>query len=201
MPILIQSYKKKVVSVRLKHFVSIYRQAIQLSRFEHSGIMTCSANNSDMGIGPDDAIKCYEDYLMPYIKTVNLEKSKCGVIATFSNGSAVYMYGRSCHGVENPANVPTINTFLSYLLFCPYYNDCKKLNLNCSTPGENYSDGTKIFVFYSSAGNTPSHALTYNNNYSREYLLELCGKTSPGYCSTLIERDGWEIKDDYPYKF
>ncbi len=192
MPSLIQNYKKKVVTVRLKHFASMYRQAYQLSNFEHSGILSCSVNNSDMGIGPDDAMKCYEDYFMPYIKTVNLEKSQCGVIATFSNGSAVYMYGRNGYNINNK------DTWLNYLLFCPHYNDCKKLNLGCGISGENYTDGKSVFLFYNN-GSTPSYELSAHNDYSREYLLELCGKKLRGYCSTLIEYDGWEIKDDYPW--
>ena len=38
-------------------------------------------------------------------------------------------------------------------------------------------------------------------NYTREKSLQQC-KTDRtwGYCTHLIELDGWEIKDDYPYK-
>lgn len=35
--------------------------------------------------------------------------------------------------------------------------------------------------------------------YSRTQLLNEC-KSNPLVCSSLIMYDGWEIKDDYPYK-
>ena len=41
---------------------------------------------------------------------------------------------------------------------------------------------------------------SYNaESKKRDTLVPLCKRT-PGYCSTLIERDGWVIKDDYPHK-
>ncbi len=35
---------------------------------------------------------------------------------------------------------------------------------------------------------------------TREQLLSHC-KDSAKYCSALLMKDGWEFKDDYPYKF
>ena len=50
----------------------------------------------------------------------------------------------------------------------------------------------------------------YNNNTdenwnNREYLLNTCKQKgseigSSGVCTRLIEFDGWEIRDDYPFK-
>lgn len=44
----------------------------------------------------------------------------------------------------------------------------------------------------------------YNGKTPRDFkgtrteLIEAC-KTNHYYCSTLIEQDGWEIKEDYPW--
>lgn len=41
----------------------------------------------------------------------------------------------------------------------------------------------------------------YSNKTRNELLLNGCNKNNTGqYCGAVIEMDGWEIKDDYPWK-
>lgn len=45
-------------------------------------------------------------------------------------------------------------------------------------------------------GTTPA----YGWDETREWLVNKCSSIK-GYCTKLIEYDGWEIKDDYPIGF
>lgn len=45
---------------------------------------------------------------------------------------------------------------------------------------------------------TATKLIKYEENTSREDILENC-KTMGEYCGALIQRDGWQIKDDYPW--
>ena len=67
--------------------------------------------------------------------------------------------------------------------------------------------GVDVFSYYlntSGAAKTNFWGLT-GTNVSRENLLNDtrgCNRDGSGqYCGALIQYDGWEIKDDYPYKF
>lgn len=40
---------------------------------------------------------------------------------------------------------------------------------------------------------------SFDETKDRNWLIEQC-KSKKGYCTKLIEYDGWEIKDDYPVR-
>ena len=62
----------------------------------------------------------------------------------------------------------------SHIVFCPEYKWCK-------------------FVFWTE-GTVPRRT-----GITREQLLNSCKSSNKYLCSSLIEYDGWEIKDDYPW--
>jgi hypothetical protein len=74
---------------------------------------------------------------------------------------------------------------------------------------ENRKDGVNMFVFY--AGRSTKEFFgpyDYKWNGTRAGLMSRtpdfgCNANVVGhaYCAKLIQYDGWEIKDDYPFKF
>lgn len=187
-PTLVKNYKKKVIAVRLEHFAAIWRQEYRLVEFDNGN----NFYGELVPANPAVAENFYKKYFAPYIKTIKTEQIGDGMTAAFPNGSGVYFYRTSqCStGVQSPVSNCT------YLIFCPYYKDCRNFKADGGIAyGEQISDGVKTFTF-TMGGNTPS----YNaESKKRDTLVPLCKRT-PGYCSTLIERDGWVIKDDYPHK-
>lgn len=189
-PTLVKNYKKKVITVRLQHFASMWRQGYQLVKIENGENFYGELKPAN----PESAENFYKKYFAPYIKTIKTEQNGHGMIATFANGSGVYFYRIS--GCDESMDLTT--DACTYIVFCPQYKDCKTLDKGTGTMGggaEALTDGTKTFSFYLK-GNTPDNMWT---DGKRETILRLC-KSYPGYCTALIEHDGWVIKDDYPYK-
>ncbi len=188
-PTLVKNYKKKVITVRLQHFASMWRQGYQLVQIDNGDNFYGELEPAN----PESAENFYKKYFAPYIKTIKTEQDGHGMIASFANGSAVYFFRRTgCSelGSDLPRGTCT------YLVFCPLYKDCKNLDKGSGAVGaEVLTDGAKTFTFYM-AGDTPKNLWT---DGKRETILGLC-RRYPGYCSALIEHDGWIIKEDYPYK-
>ena len=189
-PALVSKYKRKVVAVRLQHFAATYRQAKRLVDVNAGGRenLTLEATES-----VQRGMEFYEKYLQPVLKTESLEQGECGAMASLADGSGFYIYGRAPYGESNGDN----GRIPPYIVFCPYFKDCKAIsNAGCRQGCEVLTDGRRSFCFYSGAGTTPDNLI---ENASREVILDRCVRM-PGFCSHLIEFDGWEIKDDYPYK-
>ena len=59
-----------------------------------------------------------------------------------------------------------------------------------------YVKGKGVVAYTASSTNYEST----NTNLTRAQLKQECNKSSTGlYCAALIMKDGWQIKDDYPW--
>ncbi len=194
-PNLVQSYKKKVYSTELKYFYSMMSQAIKLSEIDNGNVETWEkepevlANNngnilSDKQGNEPLTQKYFDKYIKPYIKytetTVtgynNTNRWNLGII--LANSSTVYMHNGGCMDfdilLDNKEPVYGQNVFKFVL--------CNEQN-----KFQAYQEKTNFAPFCSEC------------NPTREALLEMC-KTYPTKCAALLMYDGWEFKDDYPYK-
>lgn len=181
LPSLIEKHQKKVTVTRLKAFNSIMAQAFQTAKLEYGDWENWDNNNfgessSDKGDGKQQLL-WLEKYLFPNIKHIDAySKGKYAVVA-LPNGSG-------------------FSTYNSLYFFCVKYSDCKKVM-------EDYDTRSRfIFQFSSVNGFEP-----YNCGWkgTREELFTTnscrhsCSKTGSGLCAKLIQYDGWEISDDYPW--
>lgn len=182
-PNLIYSYKKRVIETRLAHFSSLWQQAFRMAEAEHGESSYWEGFEKD---NPESVQKAYEKYLGKYIKTVDSYKTPKGIAYALNNGSGFHL--------RKTADEESWRSNF-YLNFCVNFESCK--NIKDTTNTNRYSDGKEIFSFFET-GLTPNQ---YGGIYydTREQLLEDC-KTVHYACTTLIERDGWKIKDDYPVK-
>ena len=189
LPTLVANYKKKVTVTRLKKFYSTMQQAIQLSEKDYGDI--------EYWMPPKEAIKnsvefgkWFDKYLGKSFKILSEKTydSKYYEVA-LADGSGFLAYANS--------------TALVHFFYCTELRYCGK---------ERY-DGQTSFLFTLGKVNNKFKFVTSNVSHqsmTREQLLEQCkyGNTDNAdvsisnkrhTCARLIEYDGWEIKDDYPW--
>ena len=189
-PNMIHNYKKRLLEIRIQRFSSIWQQADKLRNIEHDygsleKVETIPARN------PDAMLELFNKYWRPHIKINKVEKLTKGIIMAFPDGSGAYL-AKNYSGLDIGNDV----TNNMYLIFCVDYKSCKSINENKGTEVSQFSDGRNTFEFWTDGRPPKDHSHTM----TRDDFIEKC-KTTQYWCSTLIEQDGWKIKDDYPIKF
>jgi len=184
-PNIIQYHKKQEYSSRLKKFFSAMRQAELRAKADGKSW----AEWIDSNYGNDSktlaaAADFQNSYVLPYIsynKTSEDSYLKFRYVylsdgSRFNNwkGYGCLRFEYDVNGDKKPNN-PGSDIF--YFLYCSsLYTEI------------NDSDRKKTFITYQ-----------YQNLTTREAALQAC-MNNAYYCSTLVMLDGWEFKDDYPYK-
>ena len=202
LPSLIADYKKKEIPVRLKKFSSTMQNALSLAVLDYGDMNTWVYPIEQ---GDADSTSAFVDkYLFPYLTGIrkceagdNECKQFAKVLGAGSDRMPIYIFSDgSCFGlVAGDSGTSGAQLHITY-------------DYNClGKPNEYDKD---IFSFYIKAKNAgtgsykfiPGNFPVLNAN-SREDLLDLCKNHEDahmhGICSALIEYDGWEIKDDYPW--
>ena len=177
-PTVIYQTKKTEYSVRLKKFYTTMSQVVKLSQAKGKNWDEwASVPHSEYSVDVAEAFQ--NDYILPYVSYFKVVKNGSNRRIYLNDGSYFENYKGDC------------------LDFVFDVNGDKKPNL----------DGRDIFRFlYCPVGGNAnawiikSTFIPYQNSmYSRATALSLC-TNSPYYCSSLLMLDGWEFKDDYPYK-
>ena len=203
MPSVIQNYKKKEASSRLKKFVSTMEQAVLFAEKDNGTRafqwMDIDDYADDISENPqlehDLNFAYWNQYFAPYVKSIKVE-----------NG--VY--------VESPdENNKGKNTKI-------YFADGSTLSLRLGHCLDLYFDingdklpnqsGRDIFRFFIATNKSykkePVSEIYRNKSFAavymplfdtREKALQYC-KDMAFYCTGLLQYDNWEFKDDYPYK-
>lgn len=190
MPSLIQNFQKKQTSVKLSKFYTIMSQAILRWQQEDSVIPEDFYFPQDAVYNGEKLEQWYDNTIGKYIQNVSKTSSGTAFSVVFNDGSGfdAYLEGTS-----------QLNIF-----YCTEYKYCKKAK---STEGN--FDGKHGFLFTMSKGKFYA-SLPGHQTYTRDELLKSCkyGNTdnadisSKGRrhaCTRLIQIDGWEIRDDYPW--
>lgn len=202
LPSLIQDHRKKETSARLKKFYSAMSQAI-LSAERDNGTSAYEWTNIDNFIDEegnldqqnlhDESYAYWNKYLNPYMNTLRVEKgfydasdeakSKSTKIY-FADGSTVELQYGYCidlwfdtNGDRKP-NVIGRDKFRFFIATEKSHISGRERELY-----QNHTFG---------AGYLP----VYN---TKEKALDAC-KRDAKYCSTLLQYDNYEFKEDYPYK-
>mgnify|MGYP000102003426 FL=1 len=183
LPTLIANYQKELITTRLKHFSSLLQQAAtQRNKDIIEGDFIEMKADEVAAYNPDDMEKFYKQYWFPYIKTINMTKLNKGLLVEYSNGTGAYFQRVAvCE--------PTVDCS-SHIVFCPEYKWCKDIDKENAASN---TDGKHTFAFWTE-GTVPRRT-----GITREQLLNSCKSSNKYLCSSLIEYDGWEIKDDYPW--
>lgn len=196
-PNLVQNYKKKVATVRLKKFVSSMHQAIALSELENGAITSWNVAASIPPTGDpnsdeykdayrqnaNNALAFFNQYLAKYINYTKVEDAKdYKSLVYFADGSCMWLYNGSLIDIK-------------YAINCNSGQDQNGIDnfaflINYKT-NDPYLGNRKFSGYYIS----PIDSLT------REQAIADC-KNNSYTCTALLEKfDNWEFKEDYPYKF
>ena len=191
-PSLIQKHKKQVVISTLKKASSEIGQAYRLgmAREGYIGINPEGFEGANPDLAEENFKKYYSD-----LKTLKLEKGKQGVFAHMTDGTELYFRKTDC------GNEPVMGRWGACLYFFVCLNNkaCNKIREDEGQWPLNFVTGKDIFLIYST-GSVPTVPLDHYK-YSRDQLISQC-KNGPSFeaCTALIFNDGWDIKDDYPFK-
>lgn len=200
MPVLIANTKKSEYSSKLKKVYSSLSQAILLSEtlsggssldWSRTGMIKDEDGENDVELNDQENYNFFMTYFAPVLKYTSIEKGGYietddgemfegtkvyladGIILTFTNGVCFDIVA-DLNGNKRPNKEG--RDIYRFLL-------CSRENAKNYFGNENQSFGTYAPVRMS----------------SRDDALQKC-KEEPAYCSTLLIRDNWEFKDDYPYR-
>ncbi|MDR1327237.1 MAG: type II secretion system GspH family protein [Heliobacteriaceae bacterium] len=192
MPALITKYQKQAAVIKVKKFYSTMNQAIKLSEVENG-----SANEWNVPAGHasyQDTLDFYNMYLAKYIKAIKEIKPS----PYDSDKLCIYMSDGTlfCMGIWAGVDVQ-------------FYTSEQCLNAYANDPSNpRFKRCSFTFGFIKTTGDTstkyvlePYSAGSWDG--TREGLLNNavygCLGSTGSYCAKLIQWDGWEIKDDYPW--
>ena len=213
-PNVIQHYKKQEVVARLKSAESIFSQMLYFSIAENGDPQNWDLADHEGASGQttsrkEIAIRVTEKYFLPYLKAkkyygyTSLEKAGYPVyhradgslqkwnmddknweacIIELFNGMTVFLapnnYGADENGVIH---------YTGFLLYIDI----------------NGRKGPNVWgrdVFMADIDTRKGRFVWHGYSISRSSLLDACGGDFVYYCGTLIWKDGYEIKDDYPVR-
>ncbi len=192
-PTLMQQQKKIATQSAIKKFYSNWSNAIKLSEAENGP--SDKWNKEEFDAEDEDVVNAkvrnaeafFNQYMAPYLKYTTKEtRDENGVprfIVTLADGTEMMMSNGACmdyridvNGIKGPNE----------------YGKDRFHFIHCI----NHPWGNSNYCY-------PSGKVSYCPYYAsktREQLLDLCAENGI-YCAALLEKDNWEFKDDYPYKF
>ncbi len=198
-PTLVNNYRKKDTTAKLKKFYSTMIQAIQLSELENG--TSANWSKKDMAYDEEGNIdtegqqqasdEFLDQYILPYIKYskitdgtyVNQSRKVYfadGTTIEAKNGSCMDFYFDS-NGEKSP-NEWGVDMFM--FLFCNSASDQKCIS--------GITNSSVNFGAYTGCKE-------WSNFDTRAKALEMC-KNNASTCSVLLQKyDNFEFKDDYPY--
>ena len=203
-PTLITKYQKEQTVTRLKKVYSTISQATQRAISDFGPVKTWEIYKTSTS---NDAKNFFNKYMAPYLSLSVKAETLSNVKYTYRNGEELigsnfaraYLADGSSLTFQIERNTDTTKTFKYFI----DVNGDKKPNII----------GKDVFEFKHYLINSKA---TYSNKFlpsgfafSREEILEStpccqCNKISGidysgVYCGALIMKDGWQIKDDYPW--
>jgi prepilin-type N-terminal cleavage/methylation domain-containing protein len=181
LPSVIQNHQKQVTVNKLKAFNSTMSQAFQIAEKDYgttSGWDGINENN----ITGEVTYNWLSKYLLPYIQYTEAYYDEKYAYVGLKNGMGFTAKG--------------YNVFL-----CFNFDKCKKVP-------EEWNSRDR-FIFRMVNNNIPIQPYTSVWDGTRENLIDGnssghgctkgCARNKCGFCAKLIQYDGWQIKEDYPW--
>ena len=200
LPTIITKYQKKETAKRLQQAYNLLQQTANLAQVEYGDMETWDCFEK----GSMSAEQFANKYIIPFFKDTNINRYGSWIIAGYKRPP------KQMNGADTSAAQYYFQTSQGYIYSTFAYDSSDRriflvyIDIN-GTKGKNIS-GRDIFVAtygYSSKKDYFYKLHMYNFSQSdRDTILrESCNKTggNGAYCGALIEMDGWEIKDSYPW--
>ena len=197
LPTVINNYKKKVVVTKMKKFYTTMNQAVKLATIENGDNIYWNVDNKSINLVPDATLDWYNKYLAKYFNDADVEKINDGIVVKLNDGSGFGIYN------------PCASNVCPHVIYYVDNNPFKKwLIANNNKIYAKPLDGKNTFLFVIKNNRLNTYFVledNYDTIKSRDYMIHSatgtygCDDRYRFYCSALIENDGWEIKDDYPW--
>ncbi len=211
-PTLIGKYQKKVTVTQLQKAYTDISNAIIAAQVEH-GMMSEWSGLKDSSITANtDFLENYLGNSLKYVKVCIPVTNECFKKNTIGpNGTLDSDINVS---YSRAASAITQNGYSIFLwVDTDYIQDGVRtphaqfrIDLDGPNKGENMigKDVFGMICFFDKVGDTNAGCYFSGGTLSRDELLNDktngCNKKGSGlYCGALIQADGWEIKDDYPW--
>lgn len=204
-PQLVSNYQKKVVPIRLKKMYNTLWDAIHMAEEENGPTDNWTFSDDD------EAREFYKTQIKSRMKCVDRKVNRSyyfkDMNCSLSDGSYIVLNNMRSYG-------------LLEVIFYPF-SDEKSLSYNYATPGNKHRRNYFICNVWLAPRKVPDSELPAKTEVTvmnqdatkvpRDKLLngpgpgnspnQFCGNggTGAASCFQLIKRDGWEIKDDYPW--
>lgn len=206
-PNLITNYQKQQTANQLKKSYSTISQALTTSVSENGdfsewGIMTQEA---DWDRYQEKLSALVKQNIIPYLNVVkDCEFSKCpntkGIKIFSNNGEAKIQKLDSTEYLIYLADGSRIVFFIdNYNNTSDGKNYWRDLWVIMDINGDKNPNELGKDVFYMVFKSSTQKINMYDTDHSRETLLNECKNSYRRYCGALIQKDGWEIPDDYPW--
>lgn len=205
LPVLVQNYQKRITATRLEATYSMIKQAIRMSEAKNGDVSEWNFDSlkEDGSMGVKLTQKFVKQYIEPYLKIAHKDE--------FAYSSAPYEYNYySLNGKLISSSHTHYSLALNngvYLHFNANYgddNDNNAVELRIDINGKQRPNTVGIDTFFMQIY---PEVKFYREGEKRDSLLERCKTPETGgnvsyqnACGALIQADGWEIKDDYPWK-
>ena len=182
LPNIIYNYQKHVVETRLQKFYSTINQAVRLTEQDYGDRENWAQQ------GNQNEIEFINKYYVPYLNVTKTKKFAWNkpYVLYFEDGSAL---GHSGWGRDwlffpgDPEKCLKQEKYIGRCAFSFYFNPI---------PGLYRENNFEPFSF----------AMTNNDDFIRNDSVRGCNDNggSGSYCTKLIQRNGWKIPKDYPYR-
>ena len=214
MPSLITNYQKKQTIVQLKKSYSVISQALVSSQAENGTIDEWNLNNIGQ-MDSSDPNGSYKEiltallnrYFLPYLDVVE----NCGLNCSQQRNIDRYELNRKrlVSWGRQPYYIITLKdgTIIAFVMDVSVSGVYQYLYIHVDINGNSKPNiyGRDIFTFMLTSATKKLNMA--GSGSSRETLMTNtrrgCNKNAPNdagfYCGALIQYDGWEIKDDYPW--
>ena len=199
MPALITNNRKTEVETKLKKIYSVMNQAISMSVAEYGDVETWAADcgsSDSTTCNTNEAIEWFNTYIGKHLEITSIEKKEDG------KGFYVYLKDGSMLSIQN------------YIYDMVYFTNKRATTLS----GEASKTGKNKFAFRFnptlSTGQTAEQnkytlkptfePFTWSWDGTEEDLYNNttygCKAGNGGYCTKLIQNNGWTIPKDYPVR-
>ena len=212
LPALVAKHKKIVTATQLKKSYSTILQAFTMAQKDYGDISNWEFIKTKSVSGDltplKDSLNIFANrYLIPYIKIVEdcgagkNSSRQCYYNWYYPNGTAVrYQPG------DNMYRFIINNSTLIHLAYDNYegnYGERILLFVDINGFQKPNTFGKDVFLMGITQSNSKFNMFGYEQK-SRETLMNHSGwgckaSTKTYYCGAIIQQDGWEIKDDYPW--
>ena len=201
-PTLIKNYQKEQTVTQLKKVYSELSQAIKMAEVENGNVSNWVFGT--ISFSADEALNFTNTYLTPYLsisKNCGKELNTCtklrraGLDGISNNIYEVPNQAGNSKFILNNGALVWVDTYSTITNIFVDLNGDKKPNIfGKDTFAFRITPSTRKLIFLGE-GSSRNTLLNETGNGCNKTAANIAG----GYCGALIQLDGWQIKDDYPW--